>query len=176
MDDLRPNERREVLDGVVYTQPHPWPAYMRTATVLGGHLSCPFDSGWRGPGGWWILVGPGIELPDSPEVVPDLAGWRRERLPRLPEEDLTVTPDWVCEILTPNTRNYDQRIKKPFYAKHGITWLWLVDPEAHVLTAHRLRNGRWHELGAWGDDECPCIEPFDAIELPLSDLWLPSED
>ncbi|HVK62825.1 MAG TPA: Uma2 family endonuclease [Polyangium sp.] len=175
MDNPSPNVRREVLDGVVYTQPHPWPAYMRTATVLGGHLSCPFDSGWRGPGGWWILVGPGIELPDSPEVVPDLAGWRRERLPRLPEEAVTLAPDWVCEILTPNTRNYDQRIKKPFYAKHGVTWLWLVDPEAHVLTAHRLRNGRWHELGTWGDDDCVRIEPFDAIELPLSDLWLPAD-
>ena len=148
---LPPNVKGEILDGVLYTQPKPRAPHMRAATILGGNISGPFDSGWSGPGGWWILIEPGIELPDSPEVIPDLAGWRRERMPELPrDEAITVVPDWVCEILSPSTRNYDQRIKKPFYARHGVSWLWLVDPEAHLLTAHRLENGRWVEMALGG--------------------------
>ncbi|MRG94411.1 Uma2 family endonuclease [Polyangium spumosum] len=174
---LPPNVKGEILDGVLYTQPKPRFRHMRTATILGGNLSSPFDSGWTGPGGWWIVVEPGIELPDSPEVSPDIAGWRRERMPEPPEDvPITIVPDWVCEIFSPSTRNYDQRVKKPFYAKHGVSYLWFIDPEARLLTAHRLVNGRFQEIGIWGDDDHARIEPFDSVELSLSAIWIPAKD
>ena len=92
------------------------------------------------------------------------------------DESIKVVPDRVCEIFSPSTRGYDQVVKQPFYAKHGVRWLWFIDPEACVLLAHRLENGRWVSLGTWGHDARARIEPFDAIELDLSNLWLPPED
>ncbi len=173
---LPPNVKGEILDGVLYTQPRPRFRHTRGALSLGSQIHRPFDLGSDGPGGWWILVEPGIELPDSPEVAPDLAGWRRERMPDPPvDESIKIVPDWVCEIHSPSTRAYDQRTKKPFYAKHGVGWLWFVDPEARLLTASRLENGRWVDLGTWGEDDRVRIEPFDAIELSLSALWLPAK-
>lgn len=171
------NVKGEILDGVLYTQPRPRAPHVHASSLIDRRVGGPYGDGVGGPGGWWIMVEPGIELPDSPEVVPDLAGWRRERMPRLPKrESIKVVPDWVCEILSPSTSKYDQRIKKPFYARHGVSWLWLVDPEECLLTAHRLENGRWSEIGVWGDDDHARIEPFEEIELSLSDIWAPSED
>ncbi|MDC3952384.1 Uma2 family endonuclease [Polyangium jinanense] len=173
---LPPNVKGEILDGVLYTQPRPRFRHVHGASSVQEQLGPPFRRGIGGPGGWWIATEPGIELPDSPEVSPDLAGWRRERMPDPPGDDpIKIVPDWVCEIFSPSTRDYDQQIKKPFYAKHGVRWLWFIDPAARVLMAHRLENGRWLDVGTWRNDDRARIEPFDAIELDLSDLWLPAK-
>lgn len=111
------------------------------------------------------------------EIAPDVAGWRRERLPEPPDGAITIASDWACEILSPSTRAHDQRIKRPLYARAGVRWLWFVDVDARTLTASRLENGRWSELGVWADDEVARIEPFEAVEFRLGDLWArsPSE-
>src|SRR5690606_15372551 len=97
---------------------------------------------------WWILAEPGIEVERSPEFSPDVAGWRRERMPTLPANDaIRVVPDWACEILSPRARSYDLLVKRPFYADIGIGHLWYVDPDARTLTVSRLLDGRWLEIG-----------------------------
>ena len=163
----------EVIEGVLYTMPRPRPKHTSAATVLGGDLNGPFQRGRGGPGGWWILAEPGIELAalDVAEIVPDLAGWRRERLPELPEGSIRLAPDWVCELLSPSTRAHDLKRKRPLYAKAGVGWMWLVDVDARFLTASRLHEGHWLEVGTWSDDDVARIEPFEAVELDLSDLW-----
>lgn len=163
----------ELIAGVLYTFPRPRPRHQRAGTVMSARLVGPFDDGKDGPGGWWILSEPGIELPelDVEEIAPDIAGWHRERMPELPEGAITLAPDWACEILSPSTRSHDQRIKRPLYARAGVRWLWFVDVDARTLTASRLEGGRWLELGVWGDDDVIRAEPFDAIELRLGDLW-----
>jgi len=133
----------------------------------------PFSSGAEGRGGWWILMEPGIQAEGSPEFSPDLAGWRRERVPRLPSERWTVVPDWACEILSPTTRAYDLRIKRPFYARLGIKHLWFIEPEARTLLVSELHEGRWVELGVYGEEDVVRAAPFDAIELRLGMLWPP---
>ncbi|MBI4957491.1 MAG: Uma2 family endonuclease [Myxococcales bacterium] len=163
----------ELIGGVLYTMARPRPRHAGAATVLGGDLNGAFQRGRGGPGGWWILVEPGIALPalDVDEVVPDVAGWRRSRLPELPEGSITLAPDWVCEILSPTTRSHDLLRKRPLYARAGVPWMWLVDLDARVLTASRLHEGGWLELGTWGDDAVARVEPFTAMELRLADLW-----
>jgi Uma2 family endonuclease len=105
------------------------------------------------------------------EVVPDLAGWRRERLPELPEGPIDVVPDWVCEVLSPTTRQHDLRIKRPLYAEAGVGHMWLVDVDARTVVVSRNEGGRWVELGVWAESERLRAEPFEAFELPLADLW-----
>jgi len=172
LEALPENLLGEIIDGVLYTFPRPRPAHANVALTLGSDLHSPFQRGRGGPGGWWILVEPGIELPGSPEVVPDLAGWRRERLPVLPHErSINLAPDWVCEVLSPSTRGHDQRIKRPFYARVGVAHLWFIDVDARTLTVSKLVDGRWLEIGVFGDNDVVRAEPFEAVEISMDDWW-----
>ena len=73
----------------------------------------PFDFG-DGPGGWLIVNEPELHLSDD-VVVPDIAGWRRLRMPVYPPGAyVTLAPDWVCEVLSPSTRKFDLGQKRTF--------------------------------------------------------------
>lgn len=172
LDALPPGVKGEIIEGVLYTMTRPRGPHQRTATMVGGALSGPFDGGRGGPGGWWILAEPGIELPGTPEIAPDLAGWRRERLPVLPADaPIRVVPDWVCEILSPSTRRHDLLVKKPYYAKVGVAHLWVIDLDARTLEAHRLERGLWVEVGVFGDERGARIEPFGEVEVDVGGIW-----
>jgi Uma2 family endonuclease len=135
-----------------------------------------FDYDDGGPGGWWILIEPGIELPGAPEVAPDLGGWRREHMPTPPAEGdpITVVPDWVCEVLSPSNQRWDLLRKFPFYARIGVPWLWVIDPQQRTLEVRELREGAWSVRSTHGDEERVRLPPFEAIEIPLSRMWIPS--
>lgn len=173
---LPSNLKGEIIDGELHVMPRPRPRHMRVATVLGRYVGGPFDFDEGGPGGWVIIVEPGIELPSAPEVAPDVAGCRRERF-KWPEDDqpLRLVPDWVCEVLSPSNAAYDRRIKFPFYARVGVSWLWIVDPRDRTVEICRLENGRWSVVGTFAGDESMRAEPFEAVEIPLSRLWPPTE-
>ncbi len=162
----------EIIEGVLYTMTRPRFRHQRASASLLRGLGPPFDDGRDGPGGWWILPEPGIELPGSPEFSPDLAGWRRERL-AVPAWDaaIKVVPDWIGEILSPTTRRHDLVVKKPFYARIGVPFLWLVDLEARAIVALRLEGGRWLEVGTFADETDARIEPFEQVAFDLTSWW-----
>jgi Uma2 family endonuclease len=171
LDALPRTWRGEIIDGTLYAFPRPRARHARAESRLFGDLDGPFDRGRGGPGGWRILIEPGIELERAAELSPDIAGWRRERLPRLPSKDaIRVVPDWICEVLSPSTRGYDQLVKRPLYAQIGVRHLWYVDPGPRVLTVSRLEQGRWVELGTHGPGDKVRAEPFEDVELEL-DAW-----
>jgi Uma2 family endonuclease len=119
-------------------------------------------------------VEPGIELENAPDISPDLAGWRRERMPTPPEDEpIRLVPDWVCEALSPSNTRYDRVKKFPYYARIGVPWLWVVDPRERMLEVHKLEGGLWVVLQTFGDEETIRAEPFSSIEIPLSRMWLP---
>lgn len=162
----------EVIDGALYVHPRPSAVHTDIIGALCSALRGPFQNGRNGPGGWWIHAEPGVRLAEAPEFVPDLAGWRRERVPRgIPDGSWALVPDWACEILSPSTRAYDQRIKRPFYARIGIRHLWFIDLEVKTLSVSELREGHWLELGVYGEDDVIRAAPFEAIELRLGELW-----
>lgn len=167
----------ELIRGVLHTMPRPRFRHQNAGSVLGAELNGPFQRGRGGPGGWWILDEPGIALPelDVEEICPDIAGWRRERMPHPPTtSSITVVSDWVCEILSPTTRRHDLRVKRPLYAEAGVRWMWLIDIDARTAVASRNEDGRWVELGVWSDDDAMRAEPFDGHTILLSDLWIGS--
>ena len=172
LEALPENVVGEIIEGVRYTFPRPRPGHSNVEGVVHADLYNPFQRGRGGPGGWWILVEPGVELPGSPEVAPDLAGWRRQRLPDLPQDSaIQVVPDWVCEILSPSTRRHDQLVKKPFYARIGVAYIWVIDPAGRTLTVSQLERGRWVELGVFGEGDPIRAEPFTDVELSMADWW-----
>jgi Uma2 family endonuclease len=161
----------EILDGELRLNPRPALPHAAAASALGEELGPPFKRGRGGPGGWILLFEPELHL--GPDVlVPDLAGWRRERLPVLPAEPfLAVAPDWICEVLSPSTASIDRADKLPIYARERVGHVWLVDPLARTLEVLRLEQSRWVLLAVHKDEALVRAEPFDAIEIPLANLW-----
>lgn len=165
----------EIIDGDLHTSPRPSPRHALASSGLTADLLGPFDRGRGGPGGWWILAEPELHLSDD-IVVPDLAGWRRARLPAMPAEAFfTMAPDWVCETLSPSTERIDRGQKLAIYAREGVSHLWLLNPIAETLEAYRLEQGRWLLLVTHSGDAAARIEPFDAVEIELWHLWGRSE-
>jgi Uma2 family endonuclease len=105
-------------------------------------------------------------------LVPDIGGWRRERMPTLQEAAWFETaPDWVCEILSPSTARDDRVVKMPIYASTGVAHLWLLDPDRRTLDVYDLDSGRWVILESHRDGERVAPPPFGAVEIGLGDLW-----
>lgn len=171
LESVPENMVGEIIRGCLTTSPRPSPRHANASSVLGGDLSGPFHLGRGGPGGWRLLDEPELHLDDD-VLVPDLAGWRRERLPQLADEAaFTLCPDWVCEVLSPATARMDRIEKMPIYASAGVQHLWLIDPVWKSLEVFRLADGCWLLLGMHRDDERVRAEPFEAVELELTPLW-----
>ncbi len=165
----------EIINGELHTQPRPAAKHALSASTLGGELFSPFHKGGDNkPGGWIILFEPELHLGKKPDImVPDLAGWRKQHMPVVPDVAwFDLPPDWICEVISPASTFKDRVLKMPIYGEQGVEWLWLVDPEHRTLEAYQLINKRWTVLGTWGDNDLARIEPFDAIEIPLKTLWL----
>lgn len=165
----------ELIGGVLYTMTRPRPRHQNAGGLVYDEILGPFQRGRGGPGGWWIVIEPGIAIPsmDVEEISPDIAGWRKERLPALPDDRIDVVPDWVCEVLSPSTRTHDQRVKRPLYAKAGVRWMWVIDVDARTLVVSRNEGGLWLEVGVFADEDVMRGEPFESHAIALAELWPP---
>ena len=161
----------EIVDGELYATPRPSPRHSSASTGLGGVLHGPFDRGRGGPGGWRLLFEPELHL-ERDVLVPDIAAWRRERLPQIPDEAfISLAPDWVCEVLSPSTAALDRVRKLAVYAREGVAHAWLVDPIARTLEVLKLDAPRWSIIATHEGRDVIRAEPFNAIELDLTLLW-----
>jgi Uma2 family endonuclease len=134
----------QIVDGELVVSQRPAPPHAVATTFLSGQLSEPYGRGKGGPGGWLIIFEPEVHLGDH-ILVPDLAGWLRERMPRLPETAwFELRPDWVCEVLSPSTAILDRTRKQDICRQNGVPWLWFVDPPSRTIEVFRacLKRGR----------------------------------
>jgi len=169
--DAPENLVAEIINGELYTQPRPAPRHSRASSALGVEIGSPFDKGRDGPGGWWILDEPELHL-GADVLVPDIAGWRRERMPKLPETAwFELAPDWVCEVLSPGTARQDRVLKMPIYARHGVQHIWLVEPVLRTLEVYENTGNGWLLLQTLENDNEVSVAPFAAISFNLAGLW-----
>jgi len=169
--DAPPNVVAEIICGRLVTHPRPTFRHGLAGIGIGGKLVPPFHFGDGGPGGWWILDEPELHLGDD-IVVPDLAGWRRERMPEFPDAAwISLAPDWACEILSPSTARYDRGEKREIYAREGVKHLWHVDPVGRLLEAFELNDGNWMLLKTLKNDEEVALAPFASVPFLLGALW-----
>lgn len=163
----------EILDGALSLMTRPRPRHTKAAARIAHALGGFHDPDDNEPSGWIVLVEPELHLGPRPDVIdPDLAGWRRERLPEEPDTAaIHVAPDWICEILSDSTEALDRGPKRRIYRREGVGHLWLCDPRIKTLEVYRLEGGRWTELDTFEGDTKIRAEPFDAIELDLARIW-----
>jgi len=170
--DIPGNMTGEIINGNLYATPRPSRKHVYAVSVLGDEIGSPYRAGRGGPGGWIILIEPEIAF-GRDIIVPDLAGWKKERFPiEEPNNWISVAPDWVCEILSPSTSQVDRTEKMPVYAQHQVSHAWLIDPMLRTLEVFKLESDRWMVLGAYAKAAKVSVEPFVEIGLDLSVLWL----
>ena len=171
LEALPENLVGELIAGVLYASPRPASPHALAAFRLGGELMGPFDRGRGGPGGWLLLFEPELHLGED-VLVPDLAGWRRERMPRMPRVvGFTLAPDWLCEVLSPSTRKLDRTAKLPVYARAGVRHVWLLDPLACSLEVFRLEASGYALQATHTGLGSVHAEPFEALALDLATVW-----
>lgn len=164
----------QIIAGELVVSPRPTIPHANAETDIAADLRVRFGrrSGGSGfPGGWLILIEPELHLGDD-VLVPDIAGWKRETLPHLPRAaNIDVTPDWVCEVLSPRTAKQDRNQKARCYHRAGVTWRWLIDPELQTLEIYRREGDFWTLIGIYEGDSVVRAAPFDAVELDMSPWW-----
>jgi Uma2 family endonuclease len=171
LEAVPPHLVAEIIDGQLVTRPRPSPRHAAATSSLSGELTNPFQKGSGGPGGWVFFDEPELHL-RADVVVPDIAAWRRERLPAYPDTNyFEIAPDWICEVLSGSTERRDRNVKRRVYAEAGVSYLWLVDPRQQLLEAFALTDGQWMLTGTWGSDDMVSAQPFEAISFSLADLW-----
>jgi Uma2 family endonuclease len=161
----------EIIDGVLHTHPRPVNRHSAGAINLGAELVGPYGRGRGGPGGWVFYSEPQVSL-GRDVVVPDIAGWRREHL-KGREADLyfDIAPGWVCEILSPSTERIDRTRKRAVYARHGVPYLWFLDPDKRLIEAFALSGETWTLAGTASGGDDVSLPPFEAARFSMNDLF-----
>lgn len=168
---LPDHQSGEVIDGALFLMGRPSGAHQNTEDELTASLR---RGGPGGKGGTWVILSEvSVRLPSDEEVVPDVSGWDKARFgDRFREDPIRLQPDWVCEVLSDSTRRKDLGPKRELYARHGVSHLWLVDPEAHVLEAFELVGAKWQLLGTWSEKQVVTgLAPFPDLTIELETWW-----
>lgn len=172
----------ELIRGTLVVMRRPAARHARVSSALMMEIGGPFDRGRGGPGGWVILDEPELHFPDPTApigtkafdaLVPHLAGWRRERMPVIPDvAAFTLAPDWICEVVSKSTEEHDREVKMPVYAREGVRHGWLLDPVKRTLEVYVLaESGGWGDAVVYRGGEVVRAVPFDAVEIGLASLW-----
>ncbi|MBZ4422212.1 Uma2 family endonuclease [Myxococcus sp. RHST-1-4] len=161
----------QIIDGELIAMPRPASPHAVASSVLGALLLTAFQIGRQSPGGWWIVDEPELHL-GRDVLVPDIGGWRWERMPEMPTVPFFIlAPDWVCEVLSPTTQTLDRGRKREIYAREGVRHVWLVDPAARTLEVFQREGDMWGLRGTYSGEARVRAAPFEDVELNLGALW-----
>jgi Uma2 family endonuclease len=171
LEAVPPHLMAEIIFGSLVTHPRPAPPHTTASFALGSRIGPKFQDGEGGPGGWIFANEPELHLGEN-VVVPDIAGWKRERYATVKDRTwISVVPDWICEILSPSTENYDRNEKRKIYATAGVGHIWLLDPRSLSLECFQNVAGNWLLMQTFTDDETVSAPPFEAAQFKLKSLF-----
>jgi Uma2 family endonuclease len=163
----------ELIDGEVVVHAAPGMLHSFGASAVGSDIHQAYQRGRGGPGGWWVLIEVDIELrPRAQAYRPDISGWKRERVTRIPEErPVRIRPDWVCEVLSRSTASWDLGSKRDGYAAAEVPWYWVLDPEHRILTAYQLSEGGYRVAGTVTAQAPGNLPPFEAVQFDMTEIF-----
>jgi len=170
--DAPDDMRAEVVNGELHLLPRAAPRHQRFSFLFGNALETSLRDRKSGHSGWVFIPDTNVHLSDHDICGPDIAGWRVETMPDVPETaHITIRPDWVCEIISPSSERLDRHDKFAMYANFGIPYYWIVDHRNRLVEAYALEQGRWVAIGVGSNDDAISFAPFDTIGLELGRLW-----
>jgi Uma2 family endonuclease len=180
LEALPERSRVELINGRLSTLPRPTGAHIKATNELFYELNGPFSRKKDGPGGWLFVIEPQLYLTGKKgrehSLIPDIAGWRRERMPEVPRSHkFEISPDWVCEVISEGSRVQDRQEKPPIYLSCGVEFYWLIEPETRELEVWKSTGEFWQVFGVFSREDKVHAAPFEEIELDLSVLWIPRE-
>ena len=170
LEALPENMVGQLIGGELIAFPRPAIRHAKAAGAIYLALGNPFHLGVGGPGGWWFYFEPELHFGED-VLVPDLAGWRRDRHAEPDGPWMTQAPEWICEVLSPSTSKVDRELKPPRYARQGVEHLWMVDPRERSLEVSRRSERGWEQVAKHSGERRVRAEPFDSVELDLALLW-----
>jgi Uma2 family endonuclease len=175
----RPSEARlELIGGELLEKAAPDYEHGRTQLDVAQQIRPWFHhrGGGGRPGGWWIASEVDIEL-NGDGYRPDLVGWRRARVPEMPQErPVRIRPDWICEIVSESNATTDTVKKLRRYHQAGVPHYWLADPAKKTLTVYRHEHDGYLTVLAAEAGETVRAEPFEAIEIRIAALFGEEDD
>jgi Uma2 family endonuclease len=125
------------------------------AQVLGEVLYAPVDV---------ILANTTIVQPDLIFVAPAHAS-------RVSRRGIEGAPTLAVEILSPSTTTIDRSTKLQLYARYGVPYYWIVDPEVRALEAYELADGAYRLVTRATRDAPASLPPFPDFALVPDSLW-----
>jgi Uma2 family endonuclease len=141
-----PDEPRyELIDGVAYAMAEPLRAHQdivgalfrQIANVLDGSPCRPYLA----PLDVRLPVAGSADAEIDTVVQPDILVVCRTE--KLDERGCLGAPDWIIEVLSPQTAGHDQIVKRDLYERHGVKEYWLIHPGDRVVTVYALQAGRF---------------------------------
>jgi Uma2 family endonuclease len=181
LEALPEGSRTQLINDRLVALPRPTGAHIKATNELFYELNGPFSRKKDGgPGGWIFVIEPQLYLVGQSgrqhSLIPDIAGWRRERMPEVPKTHrFEETPDWICEVISESSRVSDRQEKPPIYLSCGVGFYWLIDPETRELEVWESANSAWKVFGVFSHEDKVKAAPFEAVELDLSVLWIPRQ-
>ena len=160
--------RYEIIDGKLYVTPAPAMRHQivvnRLHYLLSQHLEGKrLGHAFAAPTA--VILGP------HRQVQPDLLFVSRERNKLITSKEVDGAPDLAVEIVSPSSKKADRVVKSAAYADSGISWYWIVDPDARAIEEYQLENGQYRLVRKW--EEPDVFEPmlFSGLTLPLEGLF-----
>ena len=159
----------EIVEGELFTSPRPAMRHVNAFSELLTQLRNLFNNE---VGGWWIVTEPELHLAGD-VLVPDIAGWRRQRMPAIPDTAFVdLAPDWVCEVLSRSNAAHDRYRKMPRYAAHKFEYAWIVDTMAKGVEVYQRQGLGWYQVAIHQGTGTVRAVPFEAGEINLARLWI----
>lgn len=162
-------KRYEILDGDLFVTPSPTPHHQ---IVLGNLVSILRDYVRRRSLGRILFAPLDVIFADTSIAQPDLVYLDNMNMSLMSRRGIEGGPRLLVEVLSPSTARTDRVVKLALYARYGVDFYWIVDPEARVLEAYR-REGGGYVLAMRASGREPCDPPpFEDLGLVVEALWL----
>ena len=112
-----------------------------------------------------------VVLSDPNVVEPDVIFVAANRMTSFSSRGFEGAPMLMVEVLSPRTARIDRNTKLQLYARHGVPYYWIVDPEARAIDVCRLAGSSYERPERFDGENLVDLPPFLALALDPVALW-----
>ncbi len=84
---------------------------------------------------------------------------------------MEITPDWVCEIVSPGHESKDTVRNFNTLMRYKVPYYWLIWPEDEALIAYKLVEGKYLVIELIEGGGKVRVEPFEEVDFDLDYIF-----